>query len=361
MGYATHALHLLAAYYEGKLTNLEEPGVHAVEEEDRSNDLTDMSLLEEKLKPRKQLKPLMEKLTDRPPETLNWMGTSYGLTQPLFNFWKKGGYSPVYVRQSSNDLTGEHTCIMLKSFNQSQSDSWLDSFSDDFRRRFLSLLSYSFSSFDSILALSVLNPYPALIATNAQAYDKESSENVHRISFTELRYLLTEWDLKRLESYAKNLVDYHMVLDLVPTVAKLFFLGRFTLSLSYTQCSLLMAIGLQHKSVTDVEKEMNLASNQVLALFNRSIRKIATFMRALEEQDVELELDNASKKALAKATPQKSLAAPLKTTLSKELNDFAAKDKAKSNEKASQEAKSSAQELISELNLHEYILILFFN
>ena len=35
------------------------------------------------------------------------------------------------------------------------------------------------------------------------------------------------YDLKRLEAYTRNLVDYHLILDLVPTLSRLFFLRRF--------------------------------------------------------------------------------------------------------------------------------------
>jgi N-acetyltransferase 10 len=31
------------------------------------------------------------------------------------------------------------------------------------------------------------------------------------------------FDLKRLESYSKNLVDFHLVMDLVPAIARLYF------------------------------------------------------------------------------------------------------------------------------------------
>ncbi len=55
------------------------------------------------------------------------------------------------------------------------------------------------------------------------------------VTSEELQQHLTVWDMKRIESYARNLVDYHLILDLVPTIARLFFARRFTLSLSYTQ------------------------------------------------------------------------------------------------------------------------------
>ncbi len=55
-------------------------------------------------------------LSERRAEGLHYLGTAYGLTLSLFNFWRaKCGYTPVYVRLTPNELTGEHTCIMIKA------------------------------------------------------------------------------------------------------------------------------------------------------------------------------------------------------------------------------------------------------
>lgn len=34
------------------------------------------------------------------------------------------------------------------------------------------------------------------------------------------------YDIKRLEMYSCNLVDYHLIIDLIPTLARLYFLKR---------------------------------------------------------------------------------------------------------------------------------------
>ena len=54
------------------------------------------------------------------------------------------------------------------------------------------------------------------------------------------------FDMKRLESYSKNLVDFHLIMDLVPTLAKLFFiiLPKNCISLSPVQQILITGIGL---------------------------------------------------------------------------------------------------------------------
>jgi N-acetyltransferase 10 len=73
----------------------------------------------------------------------------------------------LYDRQTTNDLTGEHSCIMLHLLDNSDSSedseadqakkgSWLAEFWADFRRRFISLLGFQFRNFTPALALSVL-------------------------------------------------------------------------------------------------------------------------------------------------------------------------------------------------------------
>ena len=73
------------------------------------------------------------------------------------------------------------------------------------------------------------------------------------------------FDLKRLESYANNLVDFHLIMDLVPTLAKLYFskqvLPRSAVTLSYTQSAILLGFGLQFKSVEDLQVDLNLQAN----------------------------------------------------------------------------------------------------
>ena len=47
---------------------------------------------------------------------------------------------------------------------------------------------------------------------------------------SDVRRLFTVYDVKRLETYAANLVDYHIVLDLVPQLARLWFLRQLNVT-----------------------------------------------------------------------------------------------------------------------------------
>jgi len=65
-----------------------------------------------------------------------------------------------------------------------------------------------------------------------------------------LQYFVSLADYNRLKSYTKNQVDYHLILDLIPAIAKLYFtnyLGRY-LNLGYTNQAILVGLGLQMKS-----------------------------------------------------------------------------------------------------------------
>ena len=85
-------------------------------------------------------------------------------------------------------------------------------------------------------------------------------------------------DLKRLEHYTKGMVDYHMIRDLVPVLSDYFFLGKFgaRVKMSYTQAVILLAMGLQHRSIEFIAQEADIDISHCLALFNKSMRKLAS-------------------------------------------------------------------------------------
>ena len=74
--------------------------------------------------------PLLQRLSERKPETLDYLGVSYGLTPQLLRFWKRAGFSPLYIRQTTSELTGEHSCVMVRGLNSSseQDLEWLAEF-----------------------------------------------------------------------------------------------------------------------------------------------------------------------------------------------------------------------------------------
>jgi N-acetyltransferase 10 len=59
------------------------------------------------------------------------------------------------------------------------------------------------------------------------------------------------------------------MLDLLPPLARAYFAGRLPATLSPGQAAILALLGLQQRDVSACEKELNMQSNQILALFNK--------------------------------------------------------------------------------------------
>lgn len=137
-------------FFEGALVdydNLKE------EKKEGTQKVSDKELKNEKIKPRKNLDPILKRLSEHKPPILHWLGTSFGVTKELFGFWKKSGFIPIYMRQQVNELTGEHTTVMIKPLalldevvraENELSNDWVQTYYGDFKRRMLNLLGYDF-------------------------------------------------------------------------------------------------------------------------------------------------------------------------------------------------------------------------
>lgn len=177
MGYGTRALQLLTEFYEGKMVSLDEAEKINEKNEEKTNNtsLNKNNLFEEDIKPKKKLRPLLSKLYDIKPPKINYIGTAFGLTKELFGFWRKNDFYPFYIKMTENDITGEHSCILMKPLkddeikfnmeinNKKEIESngklkWLLPFYDDFKKRLLTLLGYEFKTLPINLALSILEP-----------------------------------------------------------------------------------------------------------------------------------------------------------------------------------------------------------
>lgn len=206
MGYGKQALKLLKNYYSGNFTKLDDTN-----EDDESDngksivchnflatikskftdniiDDDELGLLKEVIAPRKKIPTLLKRLTERKPEQLDYIGTSFGLTGELLRFWKSQKFVPVYLSQKANDLTGEHSTIMISTinFNKTESKDWLTEYYKDFRRRVLKLLGKSFQTFTTGLALSLLDNKAVHFDTEGELNEYES---IKYLSFMYFRFL----------------------------------------------------------------------------------------------------------------------------------------------------------------------------
>ena len=100
MGYGGKAMQLLQHYFEGKFPSLAEDTANTNSNNDNNgaeethagstestpvngDDGSNSLLLKEKIAPRKKLPPLLLKLNERRPESLDYLGVAFGLTESL--------------------------------------------------------------------------------------------------------------------------------------------------------------------------------------------------------------------------------------------------------------------------------------
>ena len=273
------------------------------------------------IKPRKNLPPLLTKLNEIVPLNLNWIGSSFGLTSQLLKFWQKSGFYPVYLRQTSNDITGEHSLIVIKSTKKDQNNDWVLKYYEDFCDRLLILFSYTFRTFPPSLGLSLVS---------SRKVDSCKKVDMSRISF---------YDLKRLESYANGMVDYHLILDLLPEIAMKYFQTRF-IQLSAAPSAIIFALGLQRMDVDVLASKLNLPVSQILALLLKIIRKVVKFFKEQTEVEVESTL------AVSRESFEVSKWDPTLVSLSEDLD--------KAGKEATSAFHEKQRELINSLDLDKY-------
>ncbi|KAK0086567.1 hypothetical protein PV325_002971 [Microctonus aethiopoides] len=277
MGYGTKALELLKQYYEMKIPNIDNKNVEETTEIERVVD-ENVDLLEETIEPRASLPPLLIKLTERRPERLDYLGVSFGLTEPLLKFWKRSNFVPVYLRTTTNDITGEYSCIMLSKVNiddENQNYEWLEHYWRDFRREFIQSLSREFSKYPPSLALSLLT-------------NKVFTIPGTKISKEKLDDIFKSREFRLLKKYSNNMVDYHLIMSPISSIAKLYFENLMNdVHFSPAQAAILLGLGLQCKTVDKVAEELNLSTSQLLALFNQSVRKSVQYLNSIDEEYIE--------------------------------------------------------------------------
>ncbi|XP_039122229.1 LOW QUALITY PROTEIN: RNA cytidine acetyltransferase 1-like [Dioscorea cayenensis subsp. rotundata] len=286
LGYGSVAVELLARYYEGQLTHFTEAEFDENEEQNiRVTEAAEkVSLLEENITPRANLPPLLVHLRERHPEKLHYLGVSFGLTRDLFRFWRKHNFVPFYIGQIPSAVTGEHTCMVLKPLNNDEIEvsepgqlGFLSPFYEDFKQRFSRLLGTTFRALDYKLAMSIL----------ASKISFAEHETLSDENSKPLQALLSPYDMKRLEAYTNNHVDYHMILDLVPILAHQYFQEKIPMTLTPVQASVLFCIGMQNQDISYIKEEMKLEREQILSLFIKVMKKLYNYLYSIAAKDID--------------------------------------------------------------------------
>ncbi|KAG5503868.1 hypothetical protein JIQ42_07386 [Leishmania sp. Namibia] len=309
-GYGSRALSLLHQYYSGSISlTAAEPRAAAVKRRkvdaeagtgeqtgsvpDRHHD--ESAAKAEILAPRSHIANLLTPLVERPYEVIDYLGVSFGLTTELHNFWKKASYIPLYVRQAANELTGEHSCVMVRPMGFD-----LRPLQREFQHRLLSLLAMPFRRLPTELALSLVSdvevhdPHKLSAATDLSEVDRHivRVDGVVQATSDDIEATFSAGDVQRLRLVSTTFIEGGSVLDLVPTLAKMYFGKRFFrcpdgtdgVVLSHAQAAVLLAVGLQCQTIEELGAQSSFSGvsmQQLRALFLKALSRLSEHLATL--------------------------------------------------------------------------------
>ncbi|GFQ66947.1 RNA cytidine acetyltransferase [Trichonephila clavata] len=260
MGYGLRALQLLQEFYEGKCISLDEnlAAPRKITETCLESSSTDL--------------PILQQLTEIQPDSVEYFFVSCNLSSESLKFWKKNGFVPVYISEKTNS-EGEHMLSMIKSieeiFKQRVEKYW-----HNFQDHYHCHLGAEFQKFKASLALSLM-----------QFRVDWMKKDLKELSKADIDLLIRPHQMKSLEKYCQNLQDFHTIMQLVPTLANLYFRNRLKdIELPRVQEAILLSFGFQYKIAEDVAKDLGLPNMQIHGLLNRTIKKLTSRLYAVIEK-----------------------------------------------------------------------------
>ena len=136
-------------------------------------------------------------------------------------------------------------------------------------------------------------------------------------------------------------------------IALLYFGGKMssTVHLSSVQSAILLAIGLQRKSIDDITKDLKLPSNQTIAMFAKIIRKVSLYFREVISEAIKESLPS---EMLKDETIAEMNGEEVKTYDAAETLDQMEEDLEEAGNEAIKAMREKQREMINSLKLDKY-------
>ncbi len=164
----------------------------------------------------------------------DYIGSSFGATLKLLNFWRKNGFVPIHITTSVNSVSGEHSVIVIKPLT-TEFEKEIEKIQASFISRFIYWLIEPLRDLNSKLALEII-----------ESYEGEK-----------LKPKLTDEEMKRIAAYIWDGLTYRTVKDCLFKLTYYFFLSSDKKILDEKEKLLLLTKNLQCKSwerVSDIVK-----------------------------------------------------------------------------------------------------------
>ncbi|HID43091.1 MAG TPA: tRNA(Met) cytidine acetyltransferase [Archaeoglobaceae archaeon] len=175
-------------------------------------------------------------------EKLDWIGSGFGVSAELFNFWRKNGFLPVHITPGRNEVSGEHTTIVLKTLNREMKGK-LSQINSEFIKRLIEYLGDELKDIEIETAIMLLGT----IQRNAPL-SKPKIKNE---------------DCRRMEKYFEGLSLYEYISDVVRPLVKYYYSRAKRIELDEAEHEIVVGKCLQLKTWREVNNEYSLFQNSI--------------------------------------------------------------------------------------------------
>ncbi|ADC65603.1 protein of unknown function DUF699 ATPase putative [Ferroglobus placidus DSM 10642] len=165
---------------------------------------------------------------------MDWAGSGFGVSPELLRFWMRNGFTPVHITPQRNEVSGEHSAIVLKALNDKVYEM-LEEINSEFIRRLIELLGDELKDLEvettKLLLSSILKP---------AKIPKPEFGRVER---------------RRIKKYLQGQSLYEYTSDIIKPMVRYYYSQMEKIDLDEDEEKLLIAKCLQLKSWSEIDVE----------------------------------------------------------------------------------------------------------
>ncbi|MEM2726857.1 MAG: tRNA(Met) cytidine acetyltransferase TmcA [Archaeoglobaceae archaeon] len=163
---------------------------------------------------------------------LDWVGSGFGVSSELINFWLKNDFVPIHITPQRNEVSGEYTIIVLRSIKVDES---VVSMNTEFIRRFVEYLSDELSDLETDTAIIILKSLVRDVACSPPKF--------------------RELEIERITKYFEGMGFYEYISDIARPLVRFYYSNADKIELEEREEQILVAKCLQLRSWREIGGE----------------------------------------------------------------------------------------------------------
>ncbi|MEM4511445.1 MAG: GNAT family N-acetyltransferase [Nanopusillaceae archaeon] len=202
----------------------------------------------------------LEKLTQWAKEkNYDWIGTSFGVTYDLLNFWLKNGFIVVHLSPEKNRVSGEYSAIVVKPLNK-KTEEIVKKLNYEFKWRLINQITDVYFDLEPKIIRRLL----------------ETSFNVK----PHFNVLLTEIQKEKAKAYFKGPMTYEAAADIVRIIFLYYLMSgeKDKPKIEDLDLEILISKILLAWSFRKISKYFNINSGSVRKIIKKNAKKIFSWL-----------------------------------------------------------------------------------